>query len=242
MPLSLEVTDPGFDFTLWHDFRQRILAHEAGNGSWIPSWLPAKPRAGSRRGARNGPIPSLSWRRFARSIVWDVPWKLCIGPSTSSVRSAPRLGATAYTAGVVSPLWPAFRPGAAAEGRQHTRSARSPDREAAGYRSSWNGSAFQKARQAAVSSRPWRLCGAFGSNSMTAVRSLGGKRSAGAPATSNRPRRCAAPPPITSRARYSSIRDTHWVGYVDYKVHLTEACDADQPDLITQVLTMSATT
>jgi transposase len=28
--LSLELTDPGFDFTLLHDFRQRLLAHAAG--------------------------------------------------------------------------------------------------------------------------------------------------------------------------------------------------------------------
>src|SRR5919109_187398 len=28
--LSLELTDPGFDFTLLHDFRLRLLAHEAG--------------------------------------------------------------------------------------------------------------------------------------------------------------------------------------------------------------------
>ena len=28
--LSLDLTDPGFDFTLLHDFRHRLLAHEAG--------------------------------------------------------------------------------------------------------------------------------------------------------------------------------------------------------------------
>ena len=28
--LSLDLHDPGFDFTLLHDFRQRLLAHEAG--------------------------------------------------------------------------------------------------------------------------------------------------------------------------------------------------------------------
>jgi transposase len=28
--LSLDLTDPGFDFTLLHDFRHRVLAHEAG--------------------------------------------------------------------------------------------------------------------------------------------------------------------------------------------------------------------
>jgi hypothetical protein len=31
--LSLELTDPGFDFTLLHDCRQRLLAHEAGQRS-----------------------------------------------------------------------------------------------------------------------------------------------------------------------------------------------------------------
>jgi Transposase DDE domain len=45
--------------------------------------------------------------------------------------------------------------------------------------------------------------------------------------------------PYDPEARYSGKRDTHWVGY---KVHLTETCDANQPDLITQVLTTPATT
>ena len=45
--------------------------------------------------------------------------------------------------------------------------------------------------------------------------------------------------PYDLEARYSSKRDTHWVGY---KVHLTETCDPGQPDLITQALTTPATT
>jgi len=40
-------------------------------------------------------------------------------------------------------------------------------------------------------------------------------------------------------ARYSTKRDTHWVGY---KAHLTETCDADTPSLITDVQTTLATT
>jgi transposase len=44
--------------------------------------------------------------------------------------------------------------------------------------------------------------------------------------------------PYDIEARYSSKRDTHWVGY---KTHLTETCDADYPDLITQVITTPAT-
>jgi transposase len=45
--------------------------------------------------------------------------------------------------------------------------------------------------------------------------------------------------PYDLEARYSSNRDTHWVGYT---LHLTESCDPGQPDLITQVLTTPATT
>ena len=45
--------------------------------------------------------------------------------------------------------------------------------------------------------------------------------------------------PYDLEARYSSKRDTHWVGY---KLHLTETCDPGQPDLITQVITTPATT
>ena len=40
--------------------------------------------------------------------------------------------------------------------------------------------------------------------------------------------------PYDLDARYCSKRDTHWVGY---KLHLTETCEPEQPDLITQVLT-----
>ena len=45
--------------------------------------------------------------------------------------------------------------------------------------------------------------------------------------------------PYDLEARYSTKRDTHWVGY---KLHVTETCDADHPDLITHVLTTPATT
>ena len=45
--------------------------------------------------------------------------------------------------------------------------------------------------------------------------------------------------PYDLEARYSSKRETHWVGY---KVHLTETCDTDSPNLITQVMTTPATT
>jgi transposase len=45
--------------------------------------------------------------------------------------------------------------------------------------------------------------------------------------------------PYELEARYSTKRDTQWVGY---KHHLTETCEPEHPDLITQVLTTPATT
>ena len=45
--------------------------------------------------------------------------------------------------------------------------------------------------------------------------------------------------PYDLEARYSTKRDTQWVGY---KLHLTETCEPEYPDLITQVLTTPATT
>jgi transposase len=45
--------------------------------------------------------------------------------------------------------------------------------------------------------------------------------------------------PYDSEARFSSKRATHWVGYT---VHISETCDHDRPDLITQVLTTEAAT
>jgi transposase len=45
--------------------------------------------------------------------------------------------------------------------------------------------------------------------------------------------------PYDPDARYSIKRETHWTGY---KVHLTETCEADAPNLITDVATAPAPT
>ena len=45
--------------------------------------------------------------------------------------------------------------------------------------------------------------------------------------------------PYDPDARYSKKRDTEWTGY---KVHLTETCDDDTPNVITDVTTTAATT
>ena len=45
--------------------------------------------------------------------------------------------------------------------------------------------------------------------------------------------------PYELEARYCTKRDTQWVGY---KLHLTETCEPEYPDLITQVLMTPSTT
>ncbi len=45
--------------------------------------------------------------------------------------------------------------------------------------------------------------------------------------------------PYDVEARYKTKRDTNWIGY---KAHITETCDDDAPNLITQVATTPATT
>jgi len=60
-------------------------------------------------------------------------------------------------------------------------------------------------------------------------------------------RRPVDQPPVNQRlhspydpdARYAKKRDTSWIGY---KVHLTETCEADRPNLITDVQTTAAAT
>ena len=44
--------------------------------------------------------------------------------------------------------------------------------------------------------------------------------------------------PYDPQARYATKREIHWLGY---KVHLTETCEPDSPNLITQVYTTAAT-
>ena len=47
------------------------------------------------------------------------------------------------------------------------------------------------------------------------------------------------PSPYDPEARYGTKRETNWVGY---KIHVSETCEADAPNLITNVTTTPATT
>jgi transposase len=116
--LSLELTDPGFDFTLLHDFRQRLLTHEAAQrllDTFLTTckargWLKARGTQRTRFDPRPGGDPH------------PAPLGACPGSYALCAQSAQcggaRVGPAARAAGLVYALQPAVRPGALAEGRQ----------------------------------------------------------------------------------------------------------------------------
>jgi Transposase domain (DUF772) len=88
-PLSLDLHDSGFDFTLLHDFRQRLLAHAAAQRLLDTFLAGCKARGWIKARGTNGRLPGTSSRLFARSTASNACWKPCIRPSTSSVRQTP---------------------------------------------------------------------------------------------------------------------------------------------------------
>ena len=67
--LSLELTDPGFDFSVLSAFRDRLLAGSAKSSSSTSSWSAVRDWACSRRGGSSAPTPRTCWPRFVSSTV-----------------------------------------------------------------------------------------------------------------------------------------------------------------------------
>jgi transposase len=235
--LSLELTDPGFDFTLLHDFRDRLLTHEAAQRLLDTFIIACKAR---------GWIKARGTQRTDSTHVLAAVRTLhrfeCV---LEAMRQA--LNQLSETA----PTWV----------QQHV-----PLEWYARY-----GLRAEQTRLPKEASKREALARQIGADGyqlldwMVAPESPPGLRDL--PALEALRRiwlqqyyRCTVPglevlrwrtgdehppsallihSPYDLEARYCSKRDTHWVGY---KLHLTETCDPDQPDLITQVITTPATT
>ena len=134
--LSLDLTDPGFDFTLLHDFRGRLLAHEAGQ-RFLDTFLAACKARGwiKARGTQRTDSTHVlaAIRTLHRVGVCPGSHALC-AQSAECGRS--RLGAAARAAGLVYPLRSPVRPSALAE-RDAASARRSPARSARTAISSW---------------------------------------------------------------------------------------------------------
>jgi transposase len=235
--LSLDLTDPGFDFTLLHDFRHRLLAHEAGQrfldtllaACKARGWIKAR---GTQRTDATHVLAAirtlhrvecvLEVMHYALNQLSDVAptWVRQQVPSEWYTRYGLRSDQARLPKDASKREVLARQIGA--DGYQLLDWVRAAD-TALGLRELpalealrriW----LQQYYRCTVPGREvlrWRI---GDEQPPSAVRIAS---------------------PYDLEARYSSKRDTHWVGY---KVHLTETCDAGQPDLITQLITTPATT
>jgi transposase len=235
--LSLDLTDPGFDFTLLHDFRHRLLAHEAGQrfldtllaACKARGWIKAR---GTQRTDATHVLAAirtlhrvecvLEVMHYALNQLSDVAptWVRQQVPSEWYTRYGLRSDQARLPKDASKREVLARQIGA--DGYQLLDWLRAAD-TALGLRELpalealrriW----LQQYYRCTVPGREvlrWRI---GDEQPPSAVRIAS---------------------PYDLEARYSSKRDTHWVGY---KVHLTETCDAGQPDLITQLITTPATT
>ena len=236
--LSLDLTDPGFDFTLLHDFRGRLLAHEAAQ-RFLDTFLAAcKARGwvkarGTQRTDSTHVLAAIRTLHRLECVLEAMHYAL---NQLSDV--APAWVRQQVPPDMVHALWPPVRPDALAEGREQARGAR-PSGRRGRLSAPGVGRPPRESALVSVNSPPWRRCGGSGCNSITAVRSRGSKTLRWRTGDEQPPAAVRIASPYDLEARYSSKRETHWVGY---KLHLTETCDADHPDLITQVMTTPATT
>jgi transposase len=234
---SLELTDPGFDFTLLHDFRQRILAHAAGQqflDAFLASckargWIKARGMQRTDSTHVLAAIRTLHRMECVLEAMHDALNQLSnMAPAWVQQHVPldwyPRYGLRSDQARLPKDAT--------------TRASLACQIGADGYRLlEW----------VHLPESPPNLCDL---PALEALRRIWVQQYYRCTAPGHEALRWRAgdeqPPsavriasPYDLEARYSSKRETHWVGY---KVHLTETCDADHPDLITPVMTTPATT
>lgn len=235
--LSLDLCDPGFDFTLLHDFRQRLLTHEAAQRLLDTFLTTCKAR---------GWIKARGTQRTDSTHV------------LAAIRTLHRLEcvleAMHYALNQLSaaePDWVQQHVPLEWYARYGLRSdqARLPKdaskREALARQIGADG--YQLLEWMLLADFPPGLCTL---PALEALRRIwlqqyyhctvsGLEEIRWRTRDEQPPAALRIASPYDLEARYSSKRDTHWVGY---KLHLTETCDPGQPDLITQVITTPATT
>jgi transposase len=235
--LSLELTDPGFDFTLLHDFRQRLLTREAAQrllDTFLTTckargWLKAR---GTQRTDSTHVLAAVRTLHRLECVLEAMHYAL------NQLSAA----APAWVQQHVPPEW--YR-------RYGLRSdqARLPKdaskRETLARHIGADGFQLLAWVQTADAS--------LGLGDLPALKALrriwlqhydrctvpGLETLRWRTSDEQPPAAVRVASPYDLEARYSRKRQTHWVGY---NVHLTETCDPGQPDLITQIITTAATT
>lgn len=235
--LSLELTDPGFDFTLLHDFRCRLLAHAAGQ-SFLDTVLTAcKARGwvkarGTQRTDSTHVLAAIRTLHRLECVLEAMHWAL---NQLSDV-------VPAWVQHQVPPAW-YTRNGLRADQARLPKDA--SKRETLARQVGADGYQLLAWVQIADTSLGLRTLPALEALRRIWVQQYdrctvpGRETLRWRTADEQPPSAVRIASPYDLEARYSSKRETHWVGY---KVHLTETCDPGQPDLMTQIITTPATT
>jgi transposase len=234
--LSLDLHDPGFDFTLLHDFRERLLAHAAAQRLLDTFLTTCKTR---------GWIKARGTQRTDSAHV------------LAAIRTLHRvecvLEAMHYALNQLSAAEPAWVQQHAPE--WYTRYGLRSDqtrlpkdaskREALARQIGADGYQLLDAVWAAERAPYDRALPALEALRQIWVQQYyrctvpGLEDLRWRTADEQPPAALRITSPYDLEARYSSKRDTQWVGY---KLHLTETWEPEQPDLIIQVITTPATT
>jgi transposase len=235
--LSLDLCDPGFDFTLLHDFRQRLLTHEAGQRLLDTFLTTCKAR---------GWIKARGTQRTDSTHV------------LAAIRTLHRLEcvleAMHYALNQLSAAEPAWvqqhvpldwYPRYGLRSDQTRLPKDGSKREALAQQVGADGYQLLAWVQTVHTSPGLRELPALEALRQIWLQQYYRCTVPGLEALRWRtgdeqpPAAVRITSPYDLEARYCSKRETHWVGY---KLHLTETCDPGQPDLITQVITTPATT
>jgi transposase len=235
--LSLELTDAGFDFTLLHDFRQRLLTHNGAQRMLDALLITCKKR---------GWIKTRGTQRTDSTYVVAAIRRLyyleCVQEAMHHALNQLSEAAPQWVQRWAPLTW-YERYGPRAELFRLPKE--TSKRNALALVIGADGYALLDALWHEVSARPLLELPAveilrqvwlqhYYRCTEPGLEEIRWRETADQPPSSQ-----LIQSPYDVEARYSSKRSTNWVGY---KVHLSETCDEGYPDLITQVSTTLATT
>ena len=235
--LSLDVHAPGFDFTLWHDFRQRFVAHEAGQ-RFLDTFLATCKARGwikARGTQRTDSTHVLAAIRTLHRLA-------CVLEALHDALNQLSAADPAWVQQHVPLDW-YTRYGLRADQMRLPKEA--SKREALARPVGMDGYQLLDAVWATTSAPYLRTLPALEALRQMWVQqyyrcSVPGKEAVRwRTAEEQPPAAVRLTSPYELEARSCTKRDTPWVGY---KLHLSETCEPEYPDLMTQVLTTPSTT
>ncbi|MFJ8848745.1 IS1182 family transposase [Streptomyces cyaneofuscatus] len=230
--LALELADPGFDFSVLSEFRDRLVQADAGRRV-LDGILTAAGEKGLLKTAGRARTDSTHVLTAARDVVW-------LERVAETLRSALNILAQAapdWLVEVAEPDW--FKHYATRAEDSRFPKAR-PARDEMGLRIGRDGTRLLQAVWSGQAPRALRTLPQVEHLRQMWVQNfhqVEGEVRRRDPKERPPGAKCLVSP-YDREARNSVKRDTAWAGY---KVHLSETCEAGAPNLITNVVTTDAT-